>query len=36
MSLKTNRARQGVNPNLALTPKSPFIEIKGLTYYAQF
>jgi len=36
MSLKTNRARQGGNPNLALTPKSPFKEIKGLTYYAQF
>ena len=36
MTIKTKRARQGGNPNLALIPKSLFNEIKGLTYYAQF
>jgi len=36
MILQIKRARQGYNPNLALTPKSPLKEIKGLTYYAQF
>jgi hypothetical protein len=36
MSPKKIRARKGGNPNLALTQKSPFKEIKGLSYYAQF
>ena len=36
MNVKTKRARQGGNPNLALIPQPMFNEIKGLTYYAQF